>query len=115
MELARTESNEQRFSPQSARKRRGKREPGRRRSKRQRAVRARQKKANSPQMWLTTLWHVGTGLPWDWRMGASDSSEREHLRQMIDVLPPGALVTADAGFVGYAYWKALLDSGRHTC
>ena len=25
----------------------------------------------------------------------------------------GALVTADAGFVGYEYWKALLDSGRH--
>src|SRR5258706_7720208 len=73
---------------------------------------ARQKKANSPQMWLTTMWHVGTGLPWDWRTGPSDSSERDHLLQMIAALPPQALVTADAGFVGYEYWKALLDSGR---
>jgi hypothetical protein len=32
--------------------------------------------------------------------------------QMIAALPTGALVTADAGFVGYAYWKALQDSGR---
>src|SRR5947209_7948242 len=63
-------------------------------------------------MWLTVLFHVGTGLPWDWRIGPSDSSERDHLRQMIAALPAQALVTADAGFAGYEYWKALLDSGR---
>ena len=51
-------------------------------------------------MWLTTMWHVGTGLPWDWRLGPSDSSERDHLKQMIAALPAHALVTADAGFVG---------------
>ena len=39
----------------------------------------REKKINSPQMWLTTMFHVGTGLPWDWRTGPSDSSERDHL------------------------------------
>jgi len=55
---------------------------------------------------------VGTGLPWDWRIGPSDSSEREHFRQMIGTLPKGALVTADAGFVGYHYWKEVIDSGR---
>ena len=32
---------------------------------------------------------------------------------MIEALPAGALVTADAGFVGYETWKAILDSGRH--
>ena len=65
-------------------------------------------------MWLTTMFHVGTGLPWDWRTGPSDSSERDHLRQMIDALPAGALVTADAGFVGYEILEALiLESGRH--
>ena len=83
------------------------------RSQASRARRAREKKANSPQMWLTTMFHVGTGLPWDWRTGPSDSSERDHLRQMIEALPAGALVTADAGFVGYETWKAILDSGRH--
>jgi hypothetical protein len=64
-------------------------------------------------MWLTTMFHIGTGLPWDWRIGPSDSSERAHFEQMIGALPPGALVTADAGFVGYAYWKALIESKRH--
>jgi hypothetical protein len=70
------------------------------------------KKADSPQMWLTTMYHVGTGLPWDWRLGPSDSSERQHFAEMIDALPEGALVTADAGFAGYEYWEKLLDSGR---
>ena len=40
-------------------------------------------------MWLTTMWHVGTGLPWDWRLGPSGSSERDHLKQMIAALPAG--------------------------
>jgi hypothetical protein len=64
-------------------------------------------------MWLTTMFHVLTGLPWDWRLGPSDSSERGHLRQMIAALPVSALITADAGFVGYETWTAILDSGRH--
>jgi Transposase DDE domain len=122
LELPRTESNEERFSPaktrRSARSKpkpraRSPRKPHRRaRSRASRDRRARQKKSNSPQMWLTTMFHVGTGLPWDWRLGPSDSSERDHLRQMIAALPAGALITADAGFVGYETWKAILDSGR---
>jgi Transposase DDE domain len=117
LELPRTESNEKRFSPASARpgaRAKLRRQPRRRtRSQASRARRAREKKANSPQMWLTVMFHLGAGLPWDWRTGPSDSSERDHLRQMIDALPAGALVTADAGFVGYEYWKALIESGRH--
>jgi hypothetical protein len=117
LELPRTESNEGRFSPAKTRRpsrsKAGARPRRRARSQASRARRARQKKANSPQMWLTTMFHVGTGLPWDWRLGPSDSSERDHLRQMIEALPAGALVTADAGFVGYETWKAILDSGRH--
>jgi hypothetical protein len=117
LELPRTYSHEQRFSPAAARRRpkprRQSKRQARARTKAARAARARRKKTNSPQMWLTTMWHVATGLPWDWRLGPSDSSEREHLKQMIAALVAGALVTADAGFVGYEYWKALLDSGRH--
>lgn len=122
LELPRTESNEGRFSPAGAgRKSRSKRKGGaksRRKSRRARSQasrdrRAREKKSNSPQMWLTTMFHVATGLPWDWRLGPSDSSERDHLRKMIADLPAGALITADAGFVGYETWKAILDSGRH--
>jgi hypothetical protein len=32
---------------------------------------------------------------------------------MIPGLPAGSLVTADAGFVGYDYWKTLLLAGHH--
>ena len=59
------------------------------------------RKSDSPQMWLTTMWHVGTGLPWEWLTGPSDSSERGHLLEMLAGLPAGALIAADAGFVGY--------------
>lgn len=105
LELPRTQSHEAHFSPAKSR-----RKP---RSQADREQKAREKKANSPQMWLTTMFHVGTGLPWDWRLGPSDSSERDHLKQMIEELPAEALITADAGFVGYETWKAILDSGRH--
>jgi hypothetical protein len=106
LQLPRTESNEQRFSPTGT----AKKQKSKPRSK---ASNAHAKKADSPQMWLTMMFHVGTGLPWDWRIGPSNSSEREHFQQMINSLPAGALVTADAGFVGYHTWKKLLDSGRH--
>src|SRR3954470_22531211 len=115
LELPRTESNEACFAPAPRRRSKSKSKSKRRRRSTAAAAGAAAagaKKANSPQMWLTTMWHVGTGLPWDWRLGPSDSSERAHLKQMIAALPAGALVTADAGFVGYEYWKALLDSGR---
>jgi Transposase DDE domain len=121
LELPRTESNERRFSPAKARrsarsmgKGKSRCKPRRRaRSQASRDRRAREKKVNSPQMWLTTMFHVATGLPWDWRQGPSDSSERDHLRLMLEALPALALITADAGFVGYETWKAILDSGRH--
>jgi len=63
-------------------------------------------------MWLTLLWHVGTGLPWSWRSGASDSSERHHLLDMLGEMPENSLMTADAGFVGYEFWKTLRDANH---
>jgi hypothetical protein len=70
------------------------------------------KKSNSPQMWLTLFWHVGTGLPWAWRTGPSDSSERQHLEEMLPELPENTLITADAGFVGYDFWSAVMAAGQ---
>lgn len=61
------------------------------------------KKASSPQMWVILLWHIGTGLPWDWRRGASGSSERHPFREMIPDLPAKSLITAEAGFAGYDF------------
>jgi hypothetical protein len=114
LELPRTMSNESRFAAQSARKKRRAKGAKRRKhaSRHHQAERSRAKKANSPQIWLTIMWHVATGLPWNWRTGPSDSSERDHFRQMIAALPKGALATGDAGFVGYHYWKEVIDSAR---
>ncbi len=54
-----------------------------------------------PQMLLTTMWHMGTGLPWCWRVGRADASERNHLRSMLPELPAGALVVVDALYTGF--------------
>lgn len=53
------------------------------------------------------LYHVTLGLPWAWRSGPSDSSEREHLSEMAQELPSNALMAVDAGFVGYDFWNEL--------
>ena len=110
LQLPRTASNQDRFT---ARRGRGPKARRRRLAAPAADHASRRKKAEGPQMWLTTVWHVGTGLPWDWRTGPDDSSEREHLRQMTAALPAGALVVADAGFVGYQTWADLTASGRH--
>lgn len=105
----RTRSNEEAFSPTRSASKSSRKKSNRSRPRKS----AHEKKSNSPQMWLTTMWHVGTGLPWDWRIGPSDSSERAHLLEMLPHLPAGALITADAGFVGYEYARTILDSGRN--
>ena len=114
--LPRTVSNEQAYSANRRSKSKKTKTNGKTTKANQRkkssAETAHSRKANSPQMWLTTLWHIGTGLPWNWRKGPADSSERAHLLEMLESLPTEALVVADAGFAGYEYWKAILDSGR---
>jgi Transposase DDE domain len=112
--LARSASLEAAFAPSRRRTRalRKTASPPRRAAKRQAAA-ARYKKATSPQLWLTLLWHVGSGLPWAWRTGPSGASERDHLAAMVPELPSHALLVADAGFVGYAVWQTLLRAGQH--
>jgi hypothetical protein len=117
--LARSESLEAAFAPprqrRKARRRKGQRRKprGARRSPKTQAAASRHKKATSPQLWLTLLWHVGSGLPWAWRTGPSGASERDHLGAMVPELPAHALIAADAGFVGYEFWQALLTAGHH--
>lgn len=127
LRLARTRSNEARFSPtrysagtrgkkgkrrrkSDRAKARGKKRP---RSVAARAQQAKDKKADCPQMALTLLYHALLRLPWDWRIGPSASSEREHLGQMIPSLPSDALIVADCGFYGYDFWSDIIKGGRH--
>jgi IS4 transposase len=113
LDVPRTRRNEQRYSPKSKLSRAAQKRGRARRSKRRTQQASRERMANVPRVWLTMLWHVGSGLPWSWRAGAADSSERAHLQEMLPELPEDTLITADAGFVGYDVWTALLDAGHH--
>jgi hypothetical protein len=69
----------------------------------------------APQLWVTMLWHMGLRLPWIWRLGPSNSSERAHVMEMLDEgdFPENTLFCGDAGFVGYPLWSAILGRGQH--
>jgi hypothetical protein len=70
------------------------------------------RKGTGPQAWLTALWHVGTGLPWAWLIGKANDAERNHLRDMLHMLPEKALLIADAGFTGYDLMNKILLCNR---
>lgn len=65
------------------------------------------KDKTGPQFWLTTLVHLPSRVIWDWRIGPGTASERAHLRKLVDSLPPGALLVADAGFIGFDLLSTL--------
>jgi hypothetical protein len=69
------------------------------------------KAACSPSLWVTAVVHLTTGVPWSWRLGKGNASERDHLRQLLPSLPEDALIVADAGFDGYDLAVTLLNSG----
>src|SRR5712692_103170 len=66
------------------------------------------KKKTGPQLFVTTLLHMGTGVPWDFRIGPGTASERRHLEEMLAELPPQSLLVADAGFTGYEFYRRIL-------
>src|SRR5439155_757713 len=63
---------------------------------------------SSPQVWVTALVHLSTGLLWAWRLGRGRASERNHLVHLLPTLPRSALLVADAGYVGYTLMQTLL-------
>ena len=68
-----------------------------------------------PQMWITLIWYMGLRMPWAWKTGASTSSERQHLMDMLKTenIRENTLFCADAGFVGYEFCNAILNEGHH--
>ena len=68
-----------------------------------------------PQVWLTMMWHIGLRLPWTWRLGPSNSSERAHVKEMLknEEFPEKTLFCGDAGFVGYDLWRQILEADAH--
>ena len=88
------------------------------RRKKSKGMRRRQNEKNppepqAPQVWITMMWHMGLRLPWTWRLGPSNSSERGHVMEMLkdEEFPEGTLFCGDAGFVGYDFWTAIVDAG----
>src|SRR6202171_1947919 len=63
--------------------------------------------ADAPQIWVTAVVHLSLGVLWSWRLGKGSASERSHLCQLVTTLPRGALLVADAGYVGYELLAAL--------
>jgi hypothetical protein len=110
---ARTVSNETAFCASNY----GQGKTAKYRRKKTKGMRRRQNKANpaepqAPQVWITMMWHMGLRLPWTWRLGPSNSSERGHVMEMLkqEEFPKGTLFCGDAGFVGYDFWKAIVDA-----
>ncbi len=62
---------------------------------------------SAPELSVTSLYHLGTGLPWAWRIGPGTESEQVQWRRMIGQLPRGALLIADAGFTSFELLRAL--------
>jgi hypothetical protein len=72
-----------------------------------------QAQPQEPQAWITLMWHMGLRLPWCWRLGPSNSSERQHVMDMAETesFPKNTLFCGDAGFVGYPLWSCLSARG----
>jgi Transposase DDE domain len=66
-----------------------------------------------PQMMALLLVHLGSMLPWAFKVGPARVAERTLLRSMQGLLPPGTLLVADAGFTGFDLISGLLARGVH--
>jgi hypothetical protein len=66
------------------------------------------KAGSAPTLWVTALVHLRWGVPWAWRFGKGTASERDHLIQLLDVLPRLALLVADAGYFGFRLAEQLV-------
>jgi hypothetical protein len=116
LSVPRTRANEESFCSKTygqsgkAKRRRKKRQ------KKDQRLRVRRKPAapQGPQIWTTLLWHMGLHMPWSWRNGSSDASERQHFKDVLatELFPENTLFCADAGFVGYELWKQIIEVGQ---
>jgi Transposase DDE domain len=64
-----------------------------------------------PQLSVSALVHLRSGLLWAWRLGKGVANERQHLQRLLPTLPAAALVVADCGYQGYELAGALNAAG----
>lgn len=68
------------------------------------------KPGSAPTIYLTTLVLLPLGLVWSWCWGKGTASEHHHLRQLLRTLPRQALLVADACYLGYDLFAAILHA-----
>jgi hypothetical protein len=64
---------------------------------------------SAPTVYLTTLVLLPLALLWSWRLGKGTASEHDHLRHLLGTLPERSLIVADAGFLGFDLFRAILQ------
>jgi hypothetical protein len=89
------------------------------RKKKSKGMRRKQNERNKaqpqrPQIWITMLWHMVLRVSWTWRLGPSNASERQHVREILEEeeMPKNTLFCGDAGFVGYDFWRGIVEKGH---
>ena len=110
----RTQSNEKAFcAPNYGKGKKAKRKKKKSKGMRRRNNEKNQPQPQEPQAWITLMWHMALRLPWVWRLGPSNSSERAHVMEMLDDedFPENTRFCGDAGFVGYPLWERIIDRG----
>jgi hypothetical protein len=68
------------------------------------------KPGSAPTIYLTTLVLLPLGVVWSWCWGKGTASEHYHLRQLLRTLPRQALLVADACYLGYELFAAILQA-----
>jgi hypothetical protein len=68
------------------------------------------KPGSAPTIYLTTLVLLPIGVVWSWCWGKGTASEHHHLRQLLRTLPRQALIVADACYLGYELFAAILQA-----
>jgi hypothetical protein len=66
---------------------------------------------SAPMVYLTAMVLLPLGLPWAWHWGKGTASEHTHLRDLLPTLPERSLIVADAGYLGYELFAAILQAG----
>jgi hypothetical protein len=66
----------------------------------------------APQVGLSALVHLHSGVLWAWRLGKGAIDERGHLEALIGTLPACSLVVGDCGYQGYELAWALHAAGH---
>jgi hypothetical protein len=67
---------------------------------------------SAPTVWVTAFVHLSTGLLWSWHLGPGTADERRHLKRLLATLSPGALIVADAAYMGYELARAIVQTRR---